>query len=76
MNITTIVQDGKIFKVTKEPTWFEKLIGKVKTIENYKDAGQVYENFEDVRVYISQKGKIMGATHEITQALECWRRRF
>ena len=76
MKIKKIVQDGDMFEVTKEPTFFERMVGLVKRTERYKDTGRTYHYFEGTRAYINEKGELLGATHKMTKVLECWRRRF
>lgn len=76
MKIKQIIQDGDIFEVTKEPTFFERMVGLVKRVERYKDTGSTYHYFESTRAYVNEKGELLGATHKMTQVLECWRRRF
>ncbi len=76
MKIKQIVQNGDIFEVTKEPTFFERMVGFSKRTERYKDTGDTYRYFESTRAYINEKGELLGATHKMTKALECWRRMF
>ena len=74
--ITKIQQDGRIYIVTSEPNFVERLFGFKTKINKYKDTGSVY-NFGGGHEYVNEKGESMGNTMSpIREALDNWRRKF
>ena len=76
MKITKIEQQGNIFTVTKPPNLLQRIFGLKTKVEKYKDTGSTYHYFDNIRVYVNQKGQVLGFSHKITKAIEDWRRSF
>jgi len=76
MKITKIEQQENIFIVTKTPNLIQCIFGLKTKIEKYKDTGNTYRYFGNIRVYVNQRGQALGFSHKITSAIENWRRSF
>ena len=76
MKITKIEQQENIFTVTKSPNMLQRIFGLKTKVEKYKDTGNTYRYFDNIRAYVNQKGQVLGFSHKITTAIEDWRRSF
>lgn len=76
MKITKIEQKDNIFIVTKIPNLLERIFGFKTKVEKYKDTGDTYLYAKDTKIYVNQKGEILGILHKMTKVLENWRRSF
>lgn len=75
MKITKIERDPqgfRIFNVTFEPRWYERIFGIKTKIKKYRDTDRTY-TYGSGTVYVNEKGKQLGNGHWIGEKIDCWR---
>lgn len=65
-----------IYEVTFKLNIFKRMFGSGTITKEYKDTGNVYDHFSNITVYIDKDGNVLGPFHKVTDALDCFKRRF
>lgn len=75
MKLTKIEKIDRIYHVTMEPGFFERLFGVKTRVDRFMDSHKTFV-FGGGTVYIREDGEELGNTSYVGNSIDKWRRRF
>lgn len=76
MKISKIEKKEGIYFVTKTPNFIQKLFCIKQKIERYKTNGEVFLNFDHIKVFYKSNGEILRWNNKICKILNNFDRKF